>query len=73
MINKSRRPGHLLETKPKHEGVKDTAMVSKEEIIELEYVPEDESGKRKNKKRERFDKRRVCYQLINDGYVIKMS
>jgi hypothetical protein len=40
-----------LETKRKHERVKDTAIVLKEEIIELEYVPEDESGKWQNKKK----------------------
>jgi hypothetical protein len=37
-------------------------MVLKDETIELEYVPENESGKRQNKKREKVTLRRVCYQ-----------
>ena len=67
---KSNAKYEVLETKRKHERVKDTAMVLKEEIIELEYVPEDESGKRQNKKRERVTLRRVCYQdELNRYYV----
>jgi len=67
---KSNAKYEVLESKRKHERVKDTAMVLKEEIIELEYVPEDESGKRQNKKRERVTLRRVCYQdELNRYYV----
>ena len=59
---KSNARYEVIETKRKHDRLKDVAMVLKEEIIELEYVPEDKSGKRQNKKRERVTLRRVCYQ-----------
>jgi IS4 transposase len=60
----------VLETKRKHERVKNVAMVLKDETIGLEYVPEDESGKRQNKKRERVTLRRVCHQdELNRYYV----
>jgi len=52
----------VLETRCTHSKVKDVAMVLKDEIIELEYVPEDESGKRQNKKRDYVSLRRVSYQ-----------
>ena len=59
---KSNAKYEVKATKRKHERVKDLAMVLKDEIIELEYVPKDESGKRQNKKRERVTLRKVCYQ-----------
>ncbi|HOM63568.1 MAG TPA: hypothetical protein PL097_07055 [Dysgonamonadaceae bacterium] len=34
----------------KHKRLKDSAKVSEDETIELEYVPEDEWGKRQNQK-----------------------
>jgi len=49
------------------------AMVLKDEIIELEYVPEDESGKRQNKKRERVTLRRVCYQDELNRYFVFLT
>ena len=67
---KSNARYEVLETKRKHERVKNVAMVLKDETIELEYVPEDESGKRQNKKRERVTLRKVCYQdELNRYYV----
>ena len=67
---KSNARYEVLETKRKHERVKNVAMVLKDETIELEYVPEDESGKRQNKKRERVTLRRVCHQdELNRYYV----
>jgi hypothetical protein len=59
---KSNAKYEVIETKRKHDRIKDVAMVLMEEIIELVYVPEDESGKRQNKKRGRVTLRRVCYQ-----------
>jgi len=59
---KSNAKYEVVEIKRKHDRVKDVAMVLMEEKIELVYVPEDESGKRQNKKRERVTLRRVCYQ-----------
>lgn len=63
----------VIETKRKHNRKKDTAKVLKEEIIELEYVPEDESGKRQNKKREKVRLRRVCYQDEQNRYFVFLT
>jgi len=52
----------VIETKRAHNRKKGVAQVLREEIIALEYVPEDETGKRKNGKREKVRLRRVCYQ-----------
>ena len=52
----------VIATRRVHNRKKGVAKVLREEIIELEYVPEDESGKRQNKKREKVRLRRVCYQ-----------
>ena len=49
-------------------------MVLKDVIIELEYVPEDESGKTtKQKKRERVTLRRVCYQDEKNRYYVFLT
>jgi len=70
---KSNAKYEVLQTKRKQEGVKDRAMVLKEEIIELEYVPEEESGKRQNKKREQVTLRRVCYQDELNRYFVFLT
>jgi Transposase DDE domain len=70
---KSNARYEVVDTKRKNERVKDVAMVLKDEIIELEYVPEDESGKRQNKKRERVTLRRVCYQDEKNRYYVFLT
>lgn len=70
---KSNAKYQVVDTKRKHERVRDVAMVLKDEIIELEYVPEDESGKRQNKKRERVTLRRVCYQDEKNRYYVFLT
>ena len=64
---------NVIALKRKHNRVKNLAMVLSEEIIELEYVPEDESGKRQNKKRERVTLRRVCYQDEKNRYYVFLT
>lgn len=63
----------VIETRRKHNKKKNTAKVLKEEIIELEYIPEDESGKRQNKKREKVRLRRVCYQDEQNRYFVFLT
>jgi len=63
----------VIETKRKHNKKKGVAKVLKEEIIELEYVPEDESGKRQNKKREKVRLRRICYQDEQNRYFVFLT
>ena len=63
----------VIETKRKHNRKKGVAKVLKEEIIELEYVPEDESGKRQNKKREKVRLRRICYQDEQNRYFVFLT
>ena len=45
----------------------------REDIIALEYVPEDESGKRQNGKREKVRLRRVCYQDEQNRYYVFLT
>jgi len=63
----------VIETKRKHNRKKGVAKVLSDEIIELEYVPEDESGKRQNKKREKVRLRRVCYQDEQNRYYVFLT
>lgn len=70
---KSNAKYDVIETKGKHECVKDVAMVLKDEIIELEYVPEDELGKRQNKKRKLVTLRRVFYQDEKNRYYVFLT
>lgn len=52
----------VIKIKRKHNRKSGVAKVLREELIELEYVPEDESGKRQNKERKKMRLRRICYQ-----------
>jgi len=63
----------VIETKRKHNRKKGAAKVLREEIIELEYVPEDESGKRQNRKRKKVRLRRVCYQDEQNRYYVFLT
>ena len=51
-----------------HSKVKGKAMVLKEEIIELEYFPEDKNGKRQTKVKAKLQLKKVCYQDEKNRY-----
>ena len=63
----------VVKTERKHNRKKGVAKVLREEIIELEYVPEDESGKRQNGKREKVRLRRICYQDEQNRYFVFLT
>lgn len=52
----------VIETLREHEKEKGRAMVLREEIIEIEYSPEDEKGDRQANQRKTLRLKRVCYQ-----------
>ena len=52
----------VIEVLQKHEKEKKKAMVLREEIIELEYYPENEKGKRQMKNKSTLRLKKVCYQ-----------
>ena len=58
----------VIETLREHKKVKGNAMVLKEEIIELEYFPETENGKRQTKVKEKLKLKKVCYQDEQNRY-----
>jgi hypothetical protein len=51
-----------------HPKIKDKAMVLREEIIELEYSPEDEKGKKQTKIKSKLQLKKVCYQDEKNRY-----
>ena len=51
-----------------HSKVKGKAMVLKEEIIELEYFPEDKNGKRQTKVKAKLQLKKVCYHDEKNRY-----
>jgi len=51
-----------------HNKVKNTAMVLREEIIELEYTPEDEKGKKQTGTKSKLQLKKVCYQDEKNRY-----
>lgn len=51
-----------------HQKVKGKAMVLREEIIELEYCPENETGKKQYKNRETLQLKKVSYQDEKNRY-----
>ena len=63
----------VVEVLRKHNRKKGVAKVLREEIIELEYVPEDESGKRQKGRREKVRLRRVCYQDEQNRYFVFLT
>jgi len=52
----------VIETVQEHERIKGKAMVIKEEIIELEYHPENDKGKKITNQTKTLRLRKVCYQ-----------
>lgn len=58
----------LVETKRSHYRKKGEAKVLRDEIIELEYHPEDNKGKRNLKVTKKIRLRRVCYQDEQNRY-----
>ncbi len=43
-------------------------MVLREEIIEIEYCPEDENGKKQTKQKKKLRLKKVCYQDEQNRY-----
>jgi IS4 transposase len=58
----------VVKTLQQHSKVKGKAMVLKEEIIELEYFPEDKNGKRQTKIKAKLQLKKVCYQDEKNRY-----
>ena len=58
----------VIEINRVHYRKKGHAMVLREEIIELEYHPEDSNGKRQMKVTKRLRLRKVCYQDEKNRY-----
>ena len=58
----------VVETLRTHEKVPDKAMVLKEEIIELVYHPENDSGQKIMKEKKTLRLRKVCYQDEQNRY-----
>ncbi len=58
----------VVKTLQEHSKVKGKAMVLKEEIIELEYFPEDKNGKRQTKIKEKLQLKKVGYQDEKNRY-----
>lgn len=58
----------VVETKRTHYRKKGQAKVLRDEIIELEYHPEDENGKRNLKETRTMRLRKVCYQDEQNRY-----
>jgi len=58
----------VVKTLQEQSKVKGKAMVLKEEIIELEYFPEDKNGKRQTKRKEKLQLKKVCYQDEKNRY-----
>ena len=58
----------VIEVKRVHYRKKGTAKVLRDEIIEMEYHPEDETGKRQMKVLKQLRLRKVCYQDEQNRY-----
>jgi hypothetical protein len=58
----------VVELLQEHKKEKNKAMVLREEIIEIEYSPEDESGKKKTKIKQTLRLKKVCYQDDRNRY-----
>jgi len=58
----------VVKTLQEQSKVKGKAMVLKEEIIELEYFPEDKNGKRQTKVKAKLQLKKVCYQDEKNRY-----
>lgn len=58
----------IIETLREHTKLKGTAMVLREEIIEIEYTPEDKNGKKLTKEKKKLRLKKVCYQDEKNRY-----
>jgi adenylate cyclase class IV len=58
----------IIEMVQEHERIKSKAMVIKEEIIELEYHPENDKGKKITNQTKTLRLRKVCYQDEKNRY-----
>jgi hypothetical protein len=58
----------VIETLKEHKKEKGKAMVLREEIIEIEYTPEDKNGKKLIKERKKLQLKKVCYQDEKNRY-----
>jgi hypothetical protein len=58
----------VIETLQEYSKVKYKAMVLREEIIEIEYNPEDKNGKKQTKTKSKLLLKKVCYQDEQNRY-----
>jgi hypothetical protein len=58
----------IVEILREHTKVKGRAMVLREEIIEIEYTPEDKNGKKLTKEKKKLRLKKVCYQDEKNRY-----
>jgi hypothetical protein len=58
----------IVEVLQEHQKQKGKAMVLREEIIEIQYSPEDENGKKQTKAKKTLLLKKVCYQDEQDRY-----
>jgi len=58
----------VVETLREHKKEAGKAMVLREEIIEIEYCPEDENGKKQTKQKKKLRLKKVCYQDEKNRY-----
>lgn len=57
----------VVEVLREHAKVKGVAMVLREEIIEIEYTPEDKNGKKLTKEKKKLRLKKICYQDEKTG------
>lgn len=58
----------VIEVLREHTKEKGKAMVLREEIIEIEYTPEDKNGKKLTKEKKKLRLKKVCYQDEKNRY-----
>jgi IS4 transposase len=58
----------VIEILREHKKEDGKAMVLREEIIEIEYCPEDENGKKQTKQKKKLRLKKVCYQDQQNRY-----
>lgn len=58
----------VIEVLREHKREKGKAMVLREEIIEIEYCPENENGKKQTKNKKKLRLKKVCYQDEQNRY-----
>jgi IS4 transposase len=58
----------VVEVRQEHKKEKGKAMVLREEIIEIEYCPEDKKGKKQTKNKKTLRLKKVCYQDEKNRY-----